>query len=57
MKVEEMKVDKFVVLKEKLARKIFKELGDVEGLSRFDGLTKLEKIISETLNLGDKNTS
>jgi len=57
MKVEEMKVDKFVVLKEKLARKIFKELGDVRGLSEFKGLTKLEKIISETLNLGDKNTS
>jgi len=46
-----LKVDKFVVLKAKLARKIFKELGDVRGLSDFDGLSKLEKIIAETLNL------
>lgn len=52
-----MKTDKFVVLKAKLARKIFKELGDVRGLGEFKGLSKLEKIIAETLNLGEENTS
>jgi len=36
---------------ENLARKIFKELGDIKGLSTFKGLTKLEEIIAETLDL------
>jgi len=46
-----MQVKKFVVLQEKLARAIFKELGNVEGLNKFPSLGKLEKIIVETLEL------
>lgn len=46
-----MKVKKYVVIKPKLARQIFKELGNIEGLDRFRGLRKLEKIIVETLEL------
>lgn len=44
-----IKVEKYVVIKEKLARKIFEELGDISGLYLYDGLTKLEQIIAETL--------
>jgi len=44
-----MKVDKFVVLKEHLAREIFRELGDIVGLDKYPALRKLEIIIAETL--------
>lgn len=47
-----MRVKKYVVIKESLAKAIFKELGDVEGLSRFPSLEKLEEIIAKTLGLG-----
>ena len=48
-----MKIDKFVVLKEKLTRGIFRELGDIEGFDakRYPCLKKLEEIIVETLQL------
>jgi len=46
-----MKVKKYIVIKPELAHKIFKELGNVEGLDRFQALQKLEKIIVETLEL------
>lgn len=46
-----MKVERYIVIKENLAKAIFKELGDVEGLDRFCSLRKLEEIIVETLKL------
>ena len=46
-----MRVKKYIILQEKLAKAIFKELGNVEGLSRFPSLQKLEEIIVKTLEL------
>ena len=42
---------KYIVIKEKLARLIFKELGDIAGLTEKKGLSKLEQIISDTIDL------
>ena len=46
-------VDKFVVLKEKVARGVFKELGDIQGFDekKYPYLKKLEEIIAEILGL------
>lgn len=41
----------YVIICEKLAKEIFKELGDISGLSERKALTKLEELIVEQINL------
>jgi hypothetical protein len=42
---------RIVRITENLAKRIFRELGDVRGLDNFPALTELEKKIVDQLNL------